>query len=142
MPNRWSCRTIDPVTVGHSGQLTIPSWQHRAACKGAPRELFIAPDDDEEPMRRPSPLASAYCSRCPVRVDCLEDAIVNDMTGVWGNTTEHQRSLLGKVRTRVFCPDCRSRFIVREGDDEICLACALSWRAATGRVTTGASRAI
>jgi hypothetical protein len=37
---------------------------------------------------------SPYCSNCPVTNKCLEWALVNDVEGVWGNTTKNQRDSL------------------------------------------------
>ncbi|MFG6197740.1 WhiB family transcriptional regulator [Nonomuraea sp. JJY05] len=56
-----------------------PEWHTRAACRGVPGWVFV---NDKEPLRggRPRPeyneaKAKAYCRRCPVREQCLDEAI-------------------------------------------------------------------
>ena len=66
-------------------------WRLRAACRGLDTELFF-PDnvlDSEIPMR--------VCRNCPVQVECFADRSV---WGVWGGTTEWERSdfLRGQAR--------------------------------------------
>ena len=42
--------------------------------------------------------AEAVCARCPVKVECLEWAVVNnEKWGVWGGTTQRKRRWLNKL---------------------------------------------
>jgi len=42
--------------------------------------------------------AKAICAECPYKARCLEYAINNHELGIWGGTTERQRTLLRKTR--------------------------------------------
>lgn len=45
--------------------------------------------------------AKKLCSECPVRVQCLEFAIVNvEIYGIWGGTTNKERQKLRVARGR------------------------------------------
>lgn len=70
------------------------TWIHRAACKD------IADPDRFFPVARPgAPLltaelaeATTICQRCPVRTECLADALAHgEEYGVWGGQGEHER---------------------------------------------------
>ncbi|GAA2411631.1 hypothetical protein GCM10010404_81950 [Nonomuraea africana] len=56
-----------------------PGWHERAACKGADHWIFC---NDEAALRNGEPRppydeekAKSYCSGCPVRTVCLEEAL-------------------------------------------------------------------
>lgn len=62
-------------------------WAARAACKGLADELFVRGQNQDR--------AKAVCMTCPVRVECLEEALVNRIEwGVWGGLTERERRTL------------------------------------------------
>lgn len=42
--------------------------------------------------------AKAICAECPYKARCLEFAINNSELGIWGGTTERQRTALRKSR--------------------------------------------
>lgn len=56
-----------------------------AACADQDTGIFFSEADSE--IRK----ALAICSRCPIKKECLEDAITNNEFGVWGGTTESMR---------------------------------------------------
>lgn len=59
-----------------------PDWWTDAACAGAPEVFFTATPDK----------AIAICRPCPVRVECLHDAVIADPPiGVWGGLTRKER---------------------------------------------------
>lgn len=71
----------------------LSDWKERAACKkvGA-RTMYPAPNDTVG-LRS----ALALCSVCPVRTDCLRQAIIDGEThGVWGGTTARRRARIVK----------------------------------------------
>jgi WhiB family transcriptional regulator, redox-sensing transcriptional regulator len=77
-------------------------WQNRAACRGAPLELFFGPDGERsaERNRRESD-ALKLCAACPVQETCRRHAMVMPEThGVWGGTTEAERSIQRKAERR------------------------------------------
>lgn len=63
-------------------------WTAYGACSGAPPDdLFV-----EGAAQRS---AREVCANCPVRVDCLIDALDHRILfGVWGGTTERERRAL------------------------------------------------
>lgn len=70
-------------------------WHKGALCAQTDPELFF-PEKGAGLN-----VALAICHRCPVRLDCLETALRdNEMHGVWGGMSEHQRRLLRRERRR------------------------------------------
>jgi len=72
-------------------------WTASAECgsgKVSPDALFV-----EGPAQRE---ARAVCLQCPVRLECLADALDNRMDfGVWGGMTERERRALRRRRPEV-----------------------------------------
>lgn len=64
------------------------TWAARAACRGvAPDELFVRGAAQRA--------ARELCFGCPVRMECLADALDAHVTfGVWGGLTERERRAL------------------------------------------------
>lgn len=61
-------------------------WTFRAACRGQDVELFYS----NEPLN--VQLALKMCSNCPVRRDCIDDAVSRgEWFGVWGGLKEGRR---------------------------------------------------
>ena len=76
----------------------IPSdWRDRAACR--PNQP-AAPDPDLfVPLQGESASpALGYCARCPVRSECLTEAIDRGHGGVRGGMTESTRDQLARRR--------------------------------------------
>jgi WhiB family transcriptional regulator, redox-sensing transcriptional regulator len=78
-------------------KMWITDWTARAACKGTdPDELFVQGAAQNR--------AKLICRGCPVRTECLADALDNRIEfGVWGGMTERERRALLRRR-----PDVRS----------------------------------
>jgi WhiB family redox-sensing transcriptional regulator len=71
-------------------------WMLGATCRGRP-DLFFAPDDSEtrSERRRREAAAKSVCALCPVRMQCLMDALESDERfGIWGGLTERERRSL------------------------------------------------
>ena len=69
-------------------------WTMRAKCRGMQDALF--PDASDQKRAR------LLCSGCPVRFECLAEALDNRIEwGVWGGMTERERRLLLRQRTDV-----------------------------------------
>lgn len=66
------------------------AWVAKARCRsGDPEELFVRGAAQRK--------AAVICRHCPVAVECLADALDNEMEfGVWGGMTERQRRALRK----------------------------------------------
>ncbi len=71
------------------------SWRHQGACNGLDPAIFF-PDSDEAAVE-----ALSICSECPVRLSCLEHAlVVREREGVWGGATERERRRIIRHRRR------------------------------------------
>lgn len=70
-------------------------WPSYAACRGAaPDELFVQGAAQNR--------AKAVCFGCPVRTECLADALDNRVEfGIWGGMTERERRALLRRRPNV-----------------------------------------
>jgi WhiB family redox-sensing transcriptional regulator len=79
------------------GYMWITDWTARAACKGTdPDELFVQGAAQNR--------AKLICRGCPVRTECLADALDNRIEfGVWGGMTERERRALLRRRPDVTC---------------------------------------
>jgi WhiB family redox-sensing transcriptional regulator len=72
-------------------------WQDGAACIGADADLFFPP---RGPKQHPfNTAARDICRTCPVQVECLEYALVENIQhGVWGGTSERERRRIRRER--------------------------------------------
>ena len=61
----------------------VELWQDEAKCRNLDTEQFFAKADTKE--------AKKFCATCPVQSDCLEYALVYDLYGVWGGTSDADR---------------------------------------------------
>ncbi|UMG93940.1 WhiB family transcriptional regulator [Nocardioides sp. TF02-7] len=66
----------------------VEDWALRAACRDEqPDELFVRGAEQNK--------AKLVCSGCPVRTECLAEALDNQIEwGVWGGMTERERRAL------------------------------------------------
>jgi WhiB family transcriptional regulator, redox-sensing transcriptional regulator len=73
----------------------VDDWTVVAACRGMdPDELFVQGAAQNR--------AKTVCSGCPVRTECLADALDNRVEfGVWGGMTERERRALLRRRPDV-----------------------------------------
>ena len=67
-------------------------WRAKALCKGADPRLFYPPGNT-------SLIVKAVCGGCPVRHQCLSDAVRGDEYGIWGGTDRTQRQRLSVAVT-------------------------------------------
>lgn len=86
-------------------ELVQLGWQDRAACRTRDKELFFGPSDDGSVPRSRAEQkrierAQKVCRECPVRLDCLNHAMMYpELWGIWGGMTQQARALLrNKVR--------------------------------------------
>jgi WhiB family redox-sensing transcriptional regulator len=79
-------------------------WVHRALCKDEDPELFF-PAGNTGPAASQIEAAKAVCSRCPVRIECLEWAMGTAQdSGVWGGLSEEERRSLRRARRHSLKP--------------------------------------
>ncbi|WP_197028054.1 WhiB family transcriptional regulator [Gordonia alkanivorans] len=59
------------------------AWQDQSACRGTDLPAFTS---HRQPGRRALAAATAICGRCPVRLECGEDALTDPTftVGIWG----------------------------------------------------------
>jgi WhiB family redox-sensing transcriptional regulator len=91
----------------------IEDWSAQAACRATdPDALFVQGAAQNR--------AKALCLGCPVRTECLADALDNRIEfGVWGGMTERERRALlrrraGVTSWRVLLEVAREQFEQRE----------------------------
>lgn len=69
-------------------------WRQHAACVGTRDTMF--------PAGAAQHAVKAVCVHCPVRTECLAEALdTRTAVGVWGGTTERERRALLKRRPNV-----------------------------------------
>ncbi|HZE42087.1 MAG TPA: WhiB family transcriptional regulator [Stackebrandtia sp.] len=73
----------------------VADWTSAAACReGDPDALFVQGAEQN--------VAKKVCKGCPVRMECLADALDNRVEfGVWGGMTERERRALLRKHPRV-----------------------------------------
>lgn len=85
----------------------IADWSNYAACKDDPDALFV------EGAKQNA--AKQICRSCPVRYECLADALDNHLElGVLGGMTERERRILLSERSDV--PSWKQMFTQAEAD--------------------------
>lgn len=72
------------------------SWRDQAECTGADTELFYRQDDEltdrSKTLKIRERAAKAYCNDCPVKAECLQDAIeTEEMYGIRGGLNPKER---------------------------------------------------
>jgi WhiB family redox-sensing transcriptional regulator len=88
-------QTLSPAPTRRQPSETVHDWSARSACRTAdPDELFVTGAAQNR--------AKALCLGCPVRTECLADALDNRVEfGVWGGMTERERRALLRRRPEV-----------------------------------------
>lgn len=76
--------------------LQPPEWMDGAPCTQADPEAWF-PESGADTTRH----AMRVCAGCPVRSECLEYALENDLTvGIWGGTSAAERRRIRARRRR------------------------------------------
>ena len=88
---------MSPTAPTQADRMPEQAWTARSACSTSdPDDLFVTGAAQNK--------AKAVCLGCPVRTECLADALDNRVEfGVWGGMTERERRALLRQR-----PDVRS----------------------------------
>src|SRR5690606_2508944 len=105
------------------------NWRARAACAGTASRLYDPWDVPDRMWEAPQD-ALKMCGRCPVRVECLVDALRHNDHCVRGGTTKRQRDALKRPRWRSKCPVCESTLTSSISGQalQVCAYCGLTWR--------------
>src|SRR5690625_7535587 len=79
-------REIGALDPEHDGRARIQDWFMHGLCRDLDPEEFFAESHDAQPHTR------TRCFDCPVRLECLADALDNRGNwGLCGGTTERER---------------------------------------------------
>lgn len=74
---------------------TRMSWAERGACRDVDPDTLFVPGAAQHRAKR-------VCDACPVRTECLAEALDNRMEfGIWGGLTERERRSLLRRRPDV-----------------------------------------
>jgi len=87
-----------------------PDWMTKAACIGEPRDLFF-PGPGQDGIRK-TKKAKEICRSCPVVNDCIVYAMSfspRSLIGIWGGTTERERTRIHKSTTGLVYTGRRTR---------------------------------
>lgn len=57
--------------------------------------------DIQQKFRESTRDAKTYCNDCPVKIDCLNYALLYDEEGIWGGTTKIQRAQILKASPQI-----------------------------------------
>lgn len=74
-------------------------WRDLAACRDEDPELFF-PVGNTPAADRQTKRAKAVCRECFVVRACLADALDTKVDGVWGGTSEYDRTILKRRAAR------------------------------------------
>ncbi len=67
----------------------MDDWRTHAACRQIDPDVFFPYQEGRVQVTAP---AMRYCDTCPVRLLCLEEALLDpSLSGVWGATTTEER---------------------------------------------------
>ncbi|NNE72406.1 MAG: WhiB family transcriptional regulator [Acidimicrobiales bacterium] len=85
----------------------VADWRQQAACRGLDTAIFFP----ESRKRSDQEAAQRVCRSCPVRRNCLSNALRDgEKRGIWGGTTENDRRQMASVGqgSETFLGDPRS----------------------------------
>jgi hypothetical protein len=60
-------------------------------CEELP-DVFFSQEASREAQKLAENIAKSICQNCPVRVQCRDYALSTRVTGIWGGTTEAERT--------------------------------------------------
>jgi WhiB family redox-sensing transcriptional regulator len=80
-------------------------WQRDAACRGVDLKEFYDYEEKlagAEARREANAVINTWCRHCPVRRDCLANAIAtSERWGIWGGTTAPERKSMRRANRRL-----------------------------------------
>jgi WhiB family redox-sensing transcriptional regulator len=86
-----SAHCTDDLFAELMGVLGRPSWMDAGACRGTGNAVFYPSRGGADDVAA----AKSVCARCPVRIACLEYALVSrQRDGIWGGTAEKDRRVM------------------------------------------------
>jgi hypothetical protein len=93
-------REMTRAITGRDVDRTDPrNWRDQAACRKVDPELFFPVEETAAACAQQVAAAKAVCARCPVRRQCLDDALTRQPYGIAGGLTANERRRMhGGVR--------------------------------------------
>ena len=75
-------------------------WMDQGACVGEDPKYWMSTSEEEktQEIRENVQVAVQICRKCPVQSECLSHAMKYLELGIWGGTTDIERSLMRKNR--------------------------------------------
>lgn len=93
----------------------MPGWRDDAACTSVPTEMFYTDGAPGQCHQREYNMAKQICFGCPVKEDCLAEAMQlernssrSDRAGIWGGLGPRERhNMWKKIKTtdEAFCKE-------------------------------------
>lgn len=79
-------------------------------CVHYPPDMFFADLDDEARINSAYLIneAKKICYKCPYQLECLTFAVQEGVVGIWGGTSQRQRTLM-RQNGKVFIPEIKKR---------------------------------
>lgn len=82
------------------------SWHENGLCRDHPEIDWVPTDPGSRykhglAARRNLDAAAAVCGACPVRGVCLDEALRDNLIGIWGGTSDSGRRRLRRARSSV-----------------------------------------
>lgn len=71
---------------------SINSWSARAKCRNSPDDSVFFPKDTHGVAK-----GRRFCTDCPVKELCKAYALVHSLPGIWGGTSELERSKISPL---------------------------------------------
>lgn len=65
-------------------------WMEEASCIDQNLDIFFPNRYTESTVSKPF----SVCDKCAVRAECLYEAMITESVGIWGKTTDYQRSII------------------------------------------------
>lgn len=81
-------------------------WRTLATCQGLDGEIFFPAAESGPTHDRQVATAKAVCARCPVRAECLDEALLRIPDGIAGGLTADERRAM---RRRITTPGARTQ---------------------------------
>lgn len=73
----------------------------QGSCVGKDPNLWF-PEGPSNATENSTAYAKAICNTCPIKLQCLQDAIENEYYGIWGGLTETERSRMKRTKSIAF----------------------------------------
>lgn len=73
----------------------------QGSCVGKDPNLWF-PEGPANSTENSTAYAKAICNTCPIKLQCLQDAVENEYSGIWGGLTELERARMKRTKSIAF----------------------------------------